>query len=245
MANTLISIGQLDDAKISVIFGKQRCILKHPNRSTIMHALKTGGLYRPMLHTYHPQTSAIVRNTKISLADAHRTLAHASYTTIHNAIQSDAITGIDIDTHSPETFCAACIQGKINRKSFPKHAENRAKALGERIHADLWGPASTRSLGGSLYTVDFTDDATRWTSISFLISKTNVLDAYKNFEAQLATEHSTKIKYLRTDRGTEFLNAQFNAHLNKQGTKRELTIHHTHEQVGVTEHYNRTKLELT
>jgi len=121
---------------------------------------------------------------------------------------------------------------------------NRAKTYSERIHTDVWGPASLESLGGSRYTVDFVDDATRWTEILPLRKKSDAFGAYKKLEAWIHTQNKIQIKFLRTDQGGEFNGEAFTDHLDQRGTKRELTTHDTHEQVGVVERWNRTKAEL-
>jgi hypothetical protein len=80
--------------------------------------------------------------------------------------------------------------------------------------------------------------------VDFLVNKTQVFGAYKKFENRIETQDGAKIKILRSDRGKEFHNDDFDAHLHSKGTIRELTVHDTHEQVGVAERLNRTKLEL-
>src|ERR1700731_2770912 len=145
---------------------------------------------------------------------------------------------------SEPVFCDACAQAKPHRLPFPEKATNHAKAYGEHIHGDVWGPTSIGSLGGSRYTVDFVDDATRWTEISLLHQKSDAFSAYKRLEAQINTHDNRKIKFLRSDHGGEFNSDAFLDHLAENGTKRELTTHDTHEQVGVVERWNRTKAEL-
>ncbi len=174
---------------------------------------------------------------------SHRWLGHISYRAVH-AIASGEITGIEIDKNSEEEFCDACTGAKIHRAPFPDQASNRATEFGERIHADLWGPAQVQSLGGNKYAVDFTDDATRWTEDDYLKTKDQTQAAYERMEMRLKTQSNIQIKILRTDRGTEFSNKKFDQHLAEKGTVRELTVHDTHEQVGVAERLNRTKVEL-
>jgi hypothetical protein len=42
-----------------------------------------------------------------------------------------------------------------------------AKKFGERVHWDLWGPASIKSLNGHYYMAARIDDATRQTKLYF------------------------------------------------------------------------------
>ena len=176
--------------------------------------------------------------------EAHRLLGHINYAAVKHSISTGKVRGIELDSTSDAVFCEACAQAKPHRLPFPEKATNRAKAYGERIHANVWGPASLASLGGSRYTINFVDDATRWTEISLLHKKSDAFSAYKKLEAQINTHDKVMIKFLWTDRGGEFVSDAFSDHLAERGTKRELTTHDTHEQVGVVERWNRTKAEL-
>src|SRR6202045_4677950 len=113
-----------------------------------------------------------------------------------------------------------------------------------RCTANVWGLTPTTSISRNHYTVDFIDDATRWTEVVAIQKKSQAFSAYKKLEAEINTHSNTKVKYLRSDHGGEFLGDLFSDHLAEKGTKRELTIHDTHEQVGVMECWNRTKAKL-
>lgn len=82
-----------------------------------------------------------------------------------------------------------------------------------------------------------------WADVAFVPTKDHTQAEYEKLEAHLATQDKVAIKILCMDYGSEFLNHKFNAHLETKGTTRELTVHDTHEQVGVVEHFNRTKAE--
>jgi hypothetical protein len=243
MANTLISIGRLDEANYRVEFGNGECKIYAPYGMAIGIAAKLDRLYRPILHFEEPKTAAAAAK-KISMRDAHRLLGHISYQAVRHAIKTGAVVGIDVDLSSPEDFCEACAQAKPHRKPFPTEAENRAKEFGERLIGDTWGPAQVRSIGGNYYSMDLVDDNTRWTHVEFMPAKKGLIDRYKRYEGQLETQHGVKVKFFRVDRGTEFKNKEFNNHLATKGTKWEFTVHDTHEQVGVVERWNRTKIEL-
>ena len=52
-------------------------------------------------------------------------------------------------------------------------------------------------------------------------------------------------KFLRSDRGGEYLGKEFSSYLQSQGTEQKLTVHNTPEYNGVSEHLNRMLLEWT
>jgi Reverse transcriptase (RNA-dependent DNA polymerase)/gag-polypeptide of LTR copia-type/Zinc knuckle len=245
MANTLISVGRLDDAGLVAIFGGASCKIQTKDGKVIGIAPKHDRLYRPILEFDEGQLrTANVAVKRVSLADAHRILGHISYPAVRFAIKSGAVQGLQIDENSPEEFCEACAQAKPHRKSFPDEASNRSKVFRERLIGDTWGPAQVTSIGGHRYSFDLVDDATRWTNVEFVPAKKNLIERYKRFETQIETEHGARVKYLRVDQGTEFKNKEFDKHLAERGTKWEFAVHDTHEQVGVVERWNRTKIEL-
>src|SRR6267154_3594295 len=127
---------------------------------------------------------------------------------------------------------------------FPKESMRRAKAYGEIIHTDLWGPAQTTSIGGSSYYMSFTDDYSRETAVTFLKQKSEALEAFRHYEARLTTQRDgLRIKRLQSDRGREYLSAEFDAHLKDHGITCELTVHDSPQQNGVAERLNCTLVE--
>jgi hypothetical protein len=244
MATTLISISKLDVAGFRAKFGNGTCTIIAPDQRIIAQIPAAGGLYTIGNLTERMSEHANAAAQRISLTQAHRIMGHISYGAVRDAIRSGHITGIELEDGDEGEFCEACAQAKPHRKPFPKQARNRSEHFGERVHADLWGPASVESLGRKKYSVDFTDDATRWTDIDFLAQKDHALRSYKTLDKRFETQEGSPIKILRSDRGGEFKSDEFDQYLKSRGTRRELTVHDTHEQVGVAERLNRTKVEL-
>lgn len=56
--------------------------------------------------------------------------------------------------------CEGCIYGKMHKLPFPKTTW-RAKEPLELVHADIWGPSRTHSLGNKRYFILFIDDYSR------------------------------------------------------------------------------------
>src|ERR1700731_2198789 len=245
MAFTLVSIGKPDDAGCKAEFTDNACLVKDPSGKVLARIPKTNGLYHISSPSTIPDAAHVaIKLQKLTLFEAHRTLGHINYAAVKHAVSAGKITGIEIDDTSDSPFCDACAQAKLHCLPFPEKASNRAKNYGERIHTDVWGPTATTSIGGNRYTVDFVDDATKWDETVPIQKKSQALAAYKKLEAEINTHEDTKIKYLHSDRGGEFNGDLFSEHLSAKGTKRELTVHDTHEQVGVVERWNRTKAEL-
>ena len=78
--------------------------------------------------------------------------------------------------------CEACQFGKQAKASFP-HDRHVSKNVLEIIHTDVWGPASTTSLGGCRYYVTFIDDHTRKVWVHFMKEKSEVFLHFHNFKS--------------------------------------------------------------
>ena len=145
---------------------------------------------------------------------------------------------------SKPEFCEPCAKAKSARVPFLKVSDTRAAKYGERVHWDLWGPASVMSLSGNLYVAARTDDHTRENKLYFQPKKSDTFGSYKRDEALIETQSGNKIKVSRSDRGGEFLSKELIQHQNTKGTLRELTVHDSPPQNGVAERGMCTQAEL-
>ena len=87
------------------------------------------------------------------------------------------------------------------------------------------------------------DDYTCFTQLYLQKAKSDTFDSYQAYEAWLSTQFSTKIKCLHSDRGGEYLSAEFTNYLKSKGTERRVTVHDTPEHNGVAERLNWTLVE--
>jgi len=159
MAFTLLSISRLDLTDHKVIFHKQKCTIKNPKGHTIATIPHSEGLYRVLKHSGTETAHAAAK--KMNINEAHRKLGHISSAAIRHAVSKGFITGIDLDDSSKPEFCEACAKAKSARQPFPKESQTRAEKYGDRVHWDLWGPASVKSLNGHSYVAARIDDPTR------------------------------------------------------------------------------------
>ena len=161
MAFTLISISRLNKARFSVTFNNGMCTVKNPQNKMIAIIPHSDGLYKIMAQTdKNTIEMANTTSTKMSISDAHQKLGHIAHSAIQHAISKGLITGIEIDSKSKPDFCEACAKAKLVCQPFPKESKTRAEHFGERVHWDLWGPASVKSLDGYTYMAAHIDNAT-------------------------------------------------------------------------------------
>ena len=241
MALTLISTTRMASAGFAVHFESKMCKIMSPlpDRKVIATIPQIGGLYSIAASVQHEAHVA-----KLTVSDLHRALGHVAQPAVIDAVRNGLIEGVELDSTSIPEFCVACTKAKAVRQSFPAESKNRSTKYGAIIHTDLWGPAQTASLSGSLYYMSFTDDYSRETKVRFLKLKSEAFAAFKDYDAQLARQHpDAKIRTLRSDRGGEYLSAEFSAYLKERGIVRQLTVHDSPQQNGVAERLNRTLVE--
>ena len=87
------------------------------------------------------------------------------------------------------------------------------------------------------------DDNTRFTWIYVLNHKDEVFPCFLEWKAQVERSTGRKLKTLRTDNGGEYVSADFEKCLKKEGVRHELTVPKTPEKNGVAERMNRTLVE--
>jgi transposase InsO family protein len=114
---------------------------------------------------------------------------------------------------------------------------------GEHLSADLCGPMQVTSLGRARYFLLVKDRVTCYREVYFLETKESYMVALRIKEhiVMNKTETEKRVKTLRTDNGTEFVNRDVESLLKKMGgIKHERTIPYTLEQNGSVERDNRT-----
>ncbi|KAK1694809.1 hypothetical protein QYE76_011506, partial [Lolium multiflorum] len=118
--------------------------------------------------------------------------------------------------------CEACLMGKMTKTPFSGMME-RATDLLEIIHTDVCGPMSVASRGGYRYVLTFTDDLSRYGYIYLMKHKSETFEKFKEFQSEVENQRNKKIKFLRSDRGGEYLSYEFGMHLKKCGILSQLT----------------------
>lgn len=144
------------------------------------------------------------------------------------------------------SLCSSCQFGKAAHQSIPKMTKFRAVKPLELIHSDVGGPLPIRSHSHATMYVLFIDDATRFTQVYFIKSKDEVLSKFIEFvtAAELKFDkEQLKVKALRCDSGSEYLNKAFFDFAASKGIQLEPSPPYTHECNGVAERANRTLME--
>ncbi|KAL0378046.1 UNVERIFIED_CONTAM: Retrovirus-related Pol polyprotein from transposon TNT 1-94 [Sesamum radiatum] len=143
-----------------------------------------------------------------------------------------------------EGACEACLQGKQHKRPFPSGTSWRAKAVLELIHTDVCGPMRTPSHEQNRYFILFIDDYSRMTWVYFMREKSEVFKIFKKFKNLVEKQSGQRIKVLRSDRGKEYNNSEFDKFCEEEGIDHQTTVSYNPQQNGVSERKNRTVMEM-
>ncbi|KAJ9544716.1 hypothetical protein OSB04_024423 [Centaurea solstitialis] len=112
------------------------------------------------------------------------------------------------------------------------------------VDQDVCGPFSHEARGGYRYFITFTDDFSRYGYVYLMRHKSEAFERFKEFQNEVQNQLDKKIKFLRSDRGGEYLSQEFNNHLIDCGIVSQLTPPYTPQMNGVSERRNRTLLDM-
>lgn len=87
------------------------------------------------------------------------------------------------------------------------------------------------------------DDASKKVVVFFLEWKNQAVEAFQKFKAATERQSGKKLKVLRKDNGTEYINKSFRQVLEQEDIRHQTTCPYTPEQNGVSECINRTLVE--
>ncbi|KAJ9558089.1 hypothetical protein OSB04_012703 [Centaurea solstitialis] len=143
----------------------------------------------------------------------------------------------------PFDNCESCLSGKMTKQPFNSENE-RATDLLEIIHTDVCGPFSHVARGGYRYFITFTDDFSRYGYVYLMRHKSETFEKFKEYQNEVQNLLDKRIKFLRSDRGGEYLSDEFDNHLMECGIVSQLTPPYTPQMNGVSERRNRTLLDM-
>ena len=241
LTTNLLSVSKITNKGHKVYFESSKCSIYDKSNALIASATLKNGMYkldRPKNKVHGANSVSVADNIHLW----HSRLGHPS-TDSMNRIKNGVVTGTNFKNSLSEP-CEVCVQGKQHRLPFKPHVKNSSRPL-ELIHSDLCGPMEENSLGGSKYFLTFVDDFTHKVFVYFLRNKSEVHDVFQEFKNMVENQTGNRIKTLRTDNGTEYVNNRLLKLLKLSGICHQTTIPHTPEQNGVAERMNRTIIEKT
>ena len=122
-------------------------------------------------------------------------------------------------------------------------ANNDIHKPGELVVSNVWGKSPIQSINGEEYYISFIDVATRFTTITFLKKKLDVLNTFREYKAFLETQTGHKLKRLWTDNGGKYMGDKFWNMCKQNGIYIKYTAPHSPHQNRITEQFNQTVAE--
>jgi hypothetical protein len=250
LRTNLLSVGKITEKGCEVIFKRDNAFVVGNDGSVKLVADRIGELYYARERNKERSTGLVFAAglpcTK-TFEVWHRRLGHLNARDMSEAISKGTVLGLDV--LKPMNFardsieCEVCLQGKMVRTPFPKRSDRTSELL-ELIHSDVCGPMRVQSMSKARYFIEFIDDCSRWTVVRFLRSKSEAIEATKEFITMVENQQGKKIKTFQTDNGGEYTSEQFDNLLKGLGITRRFTIPHNPEQNGIAERKNRTLLDM-
>jgi len=203
---------------------------------------KSHGLTKAHLPVVYPAVAEAHPAAAISMDLAHQQLAHAAPSTIARVIRQGGATGLKVTDLSEHINCEACQMGKAQQLPFPKVASTKAKAPLHVVSMDLWGPARVPTLGRrALYVLSLICHYTSMVWALLLPNKESAtVQAFlQKWAVKVERQSDCRIKFLRSDNGTEFKGA-VEEWVEAKGMERQLTAPYSPQQNGRVERWHKT-----
>lgn len=134
--------------------------------------------------------------------------------------------------------CEACSKAKLTRKVLRRTQHEVLEKLG-KIHMDLGGPFNVPLINEAKFYMLLTDQATLRTWCFTYKHKDKTYKLFHDWKTEAETQSGCKVKIVRFDNGTEFINAEFKDHFKDSGIIFEPTVPYTPEQNGLSKVQNR------
>lgn len=239
LKRNLISVGVLDDMGCENMI-KSGCLEIIRNGKIIARAKKKNSLY-VLCGRYSGLTNiaASVTDSQAAAIKWHLRLGHMSQKGMKVLEKSGQLGKSAL---SPLDFCEVCVLGKQHRICF-NTGTHLSKSKLDYVHADLWGPERICTHGNCRYFLSIVDDYSRKVWTYLLRSKDETFGKFKDWKTLVEKQTGNSVKVLRTDRGLEFCNEDFDRFCSDSGILRHRTVRLTPQQNGVAERMNRTILE--
>jgi len=150
--------------------------------------------YNEILQTNSHGTKRKLKENSTTLW--HKRLGHISKPRIQRLVSDEILEPLDL---SDFEVCVECIKGK--RTNITKLGAKRAKDILELVHTDICGPFPTPSWNGQKYFISFIDDYSRYGYLYLIHKKSQSLEVFKSFKAEVELQLGKKIKVVKSDRG--------------------------------------------
>lgn len=197
LGTSLFSSQRAAHRNIDTITSKTSCRLVTQTGEVVMRGVLVSKMYKllitsvslPAHFALHAGNFGVCtkKDSSQPLDVWHKRLGHVNHDTIRTMARHELVEGMALPPNSDsQPFCSGCAYGKHHRSQFPFNAKRvKAATAGELIHSDICGPMHVNTVSGARYFVLFKDDATGYRVVFCLSKKSDTLDCFRLFVAQL------------------------------------------------------------
>ncbi|GKB19040.1 ribonuclease H-like domain-containing protein [Tanacetum coccineum] len=183
---------------------------------------ESGGLYLFVKNNkYGIGKSNLVMSFHVSKSLWHSRLGHPADQVV-SVLKNDLSVSKDTSVPGYEV----CHKAKQTRKTFPL-SDHKSKTLGELVHLDLWGPYGVPSREGFKYFLTIVDDYSRDVWAYLVKTRDEVFDVIVSYIKLVLNQFNIKIKTVRSDNGTEFVNKKMHNMFNDLRIVHQTSCAHT------------------
>ena len=249
MATNLISVHALTQNGFKVVFEKDRGVIYNQRGEIECIAPFNGKYYQIVVKVERDQDDGKIGNksanqsimSEITMNDVwHARMGHISEKYLKET--DKCVHGINLKNYE-HNFCYGCKIGKFKRDPVRKQMKYENEVIEpkdklDKLCLDVVGPFEVRSKDGYKGFVSVTDAFTRYRWIVLIESRAEVGEKLIKLFNKLQNRYKSKIKCLRSDQGSEFVNKRLRAYCEENGITVEYSAVYTPEENGISERSN-------
>ncbi|KAI3758667.1 hypothetical protein L6452_06238 [Arctium lappa] len=245
LKHNLLSVSQLCDNGLDVMFKRQYCsLLKEDTTTELLRAKRRGDLYLMDFKSTNREEKLCLVSSKNEEAWLwHNRFCHLNFHTLNKLVKLELVSGLPSIRFDKDHLCSACEMGKLKRAAHKTKSDISCTRPLQMLHVDLCGPISVQSLGGKKYILVLIDEFSRYTWVEFVRKKSDVPEVLINLIKRIQVLYDCRVQRIRSDNGTEFKNSTIEAYLSTEGISQNFSAARTPQQNGVVERKNRTLVE--
>lgn len=171
----------------------------------------------------------------------HMRLGHLNQASIQQL--TTRATGLHIGPARPQTLnmkCDSCLRGSQHKSISRFRSANTTRRL-QHVWTDIKGPLLAKDIHGFRYMVVFVDEFTRWTEEYPMLTRSDLFNVYKLYEARMERITGERILNLHAD--GKYIGNDLRTHLRNHGVALLLTQPYAPQMNSLAERMIRTVIE--
>ena len=146
---------------------------------------------------------------------------------------SYGVSNLNYKVERASSSCSGCVRGKMATSPFSNTSGSDVKSSVpfELVHSDVMGPIKPVSKGGSKYIVTFIDDYSRMVFVYTIKATSEVFGKSMILKSQVETQCDSKIHFIRSDNGGEYISKRFYQDCANQGIAHQTSSLYSPQQM--------------